>query len=226
MARTQLHSEDAILDATLALLLERGARGASVDAISKASGAPVGSLYHRFGSRDELLARLWVRAARRAQGSFVAAVEGIEDPVEAVVASTRGLIELTNAHPADARLLVSFRRDDLIAALPASALAEELEELNRPVEAALRTLARRLFGRADAAALRRTTFAAVDLPQGAIRRYLVAGRPVPRAVADDLETAVRATLAALDAARQERQPVAERDGGSDPDCVAKTFPCP
>jgi AcrR family transcriptional regulator len=199
VARARLHSEEAILDAARGVVLERGARAASVAAIAEASGAPVGSLYHSFGSRDALLARLWVRAATGAQAAFVAAVEGSEDPVDAAVAGARATLAYTAAHPADARLLVSFRREDLMAASPPPELAARLAALNAPVEAALRDLARRLFGRADAAALRRTTLAAIDLPQAAIRRHLLAGRPVPAPVAADVEAAVRATLAAFGA---------------------------
>jgi hypothetical protein len=38
-------------------------------------GAPVGSIYHRGTSRYLLLARLWIRAARRFQVGFLRAFE-------------------------------------------------------------------------------------------------------------------------------------------------------
>ena len=59
MTRLALHRVDAILDATSRLVLEKGVRSATVDAIARRSGAPVGSLYHRFGSRDRLLVQMW-----------------------------------------------------------------------------------------------------------------------------------------------------------------------
>src|SRR5215204_5291529 len=67
MARPQLHPTDTMLDAARDLLLEDGSRSATIEAIASSSGAPTGSIYHRFGSRDALIARLWMRAVYRSQ---------------------------------------------------------------------------------------------------------------------------------------------------------------
>ncbi|MET0995380.1 MAG: TetR family transcriptional regulator, partial [Mycobacterium sp.] len=48
MAPPRKHETDVILDATRALVLAEGPRAASVAAIATASGAPAGTLYHRF----------------------------------------------------------------------------------------------------------------------------------------------------------------------------------
>ena len=71
MGRPQLHSEDAILDAARTLVLEVGARSATVTAVAETSGVPKGSIYHRFASLDDLLAEMWIRAVRRSQGPFL-----------------------------------------------------------------------------------------------------------------------------------------------------------
>ncbi|MGG7382453.1 TetR/AcrR family transcriptional regulator, partial [Escherichia coli] len=73
-----------ILDAALEQVLDRGARATTIDAIAEASGAPKGSLYHRFQSLNDLLAEMWIRAVHRAQESFLAALDN-PDPVEAVL---------------------------------------------------------------------------------------------------------------------------------------------
>jgi len=117
MTRLALHRVDAILDATSRLVLEKGVRSATVDAIARRSGAPVGSLYHRFGSRDRLLVEMWVRAVRRSQVAFVSAVRH-EDPEQAAVNAALSILEFVQCHPDDARLLVSFRREDLIRTAP------------------------------------------------------------------------------------------------------------
>jgi AcrR family transcriptional regulator len=182
-----------MLDAARDLLLERGSASATVEAIANLSGAPTGSIYHRFGSRDGLLTRLWIRAVYRSQASFLAALEH-EDPRAAALAAAQSILAFCEQEPADARLLVSFRREDLIRTAPSGQLADELEELNRPVEAAVVALARRLYGRSTRAALNRTLLAVFDLPYGAVRRYLIAGTRLPAGLRDDLAHAVNAVL--------------------------------
>jgi AcrR family transcriptional regulator len=63
-----------MLDAARDLLLARGSGSATIEAIADVSGASTGSIYHRFGSRDGLLTRLWIRAVYRSQASFQAAL--------------------------------------------------------------------------------------------------------------------------------------------------------
>jgi AcrR family transcriptional regulator len=193
MARLALHQPDEILDATRGLILHDGVRGATIDAIARRSGAPVGSLYHRFGSRDRLMAKLWVRAARRSQAIFVAAAQH-PDAEQGAVNAALSIYEFVRRHPEDARLLVSFRREDLIRDARSPKLLRELKELNRPLQAALCALARRLFGKATAPAVEQTALAVIDIPMGALRRHLVAGSAIPPALPQLLETAVRAVL--------------------------------
>jgi AcrR family transcriptional regulator len=182
-----------MLDAARDLLLGEGSRSTTMEAIADASGAPTGSIYHRFGSRDELIARLWIRAVYRSQASFVAALER-DDPREAALAAAISIIDFCDEHPADAQLLVACRREDLVKTIPDGPLAEELAVLNRPVERAVVALARRLYGRPTRAALDRTLLAVFDLPYGAARRYLISGAPLPRALRADLSRAVAAVL--------------------------------
>jgi AcrR family transcriptional regulator len=182
-----------MLDAARDLLLEEGSRSATIEAIASSSGAPTGSIYHRFGSRDELIARLWMRAVYRSQASFLAALER-EDAKEAALAAAMSIFDFCEEHPADARLLASFRREDLIRSAPEGPLADELAELNRPVERAVVDLARRLYGRRTRAALDRTLLVVFDLPYGAARRYLIAGAKLPAGLRADLTRAVSAVI--------------------------------
>ena len=73
MAPPRKHETDVILDATRALVLTAGPRAASVAAIAKASGAPAGTLYHRFGNRDGVVIAAWLRALDRFQQRALAA---------------------------------------------------------------------------------------------------------------------------------------------------------
>ena len=182
-----------MLDAARGLLLGNGARAATVEAIADASGAPMGSIYHRFGSREALLTRLWIRAVYRSQASFVVATEH-PDPREAAVAAALSIFDFCALHPADARLLASFGREELVGAVPTGPLADEMAALNRPVERAVVQMAKRLYGKRTRQAIDRTMLAVFDLPYGATRRHLVGGTKLPGSLRHDLETAVRAVI--------------------------------
>lgn len=193
MARPSAHPSETILDGARAIVLESGAGSATVDAIARATGAPTGSIYHRFASRDELLARVWLRAVRRSQARFLAAIDRA-DPVEAAVAGALSMLDFCRDEPEDARLLASVRADDLLRADVPEAVARELADVNRDLFSAVRRLSVALFGRRTDAALQRTLLAVFDLPYGAARRHLVAGAPLPRTLWGDLERAVRAVI--------------------------------
>ena len=188
-----VHARDAILDAARALVLERGVQNATVSAISAKSGAPVGSLYHQFGSRDDLVAALWVRAVRRSQAAFLAAASH-PNAERAAVEAALSIYDFVCAHRDDARLLVSFRREDLLHDSRSPRLVRALGDLNHPLAEAVSDLARRFFGRATRDAVEQMTLAVIDLPFGAIRRHLIAGAEFPAALREQLRAAVRAAL--------------------------------
>ncbi len=194
MGRRERHPENSILDAARTVVLERGVRAATIGAIAAAAEAPTGSIYHRFASVQELLARLWLRAARRSQTFSLGALRG-EDPRPALVAAGLGTYDFCVAHPQDARLLALFSRADFLAAgLPAE-LDREMHELNDEVMVAVRDLCRRLFGRATREESDLVLAAAVDLPFGLARRYLEIGAQPPRARRDMVAVGVRALIA-------------------------------
>lgn len=147
-ARPELYPTDSILDAASGVVLERGLGAATIAAIAESSGAPVGSIYHRFGSVDDLLARMWIRAVRRSQERFAAAAED-PDPTEGAVGAALSVYDYCVKHPADGRLLLSYRPEDLAGGRIHPKQRTELERLNDPVAAVVKDLARRLYGRAS-----------------------------------------------------------------------------
>jgi AcrR family transcriptional regulator len=203
LGRPQLHSEEAILDAARGLVLDGGARATTLNAIARASGAPKGSIYHRFASLADLLAEMWIRAVRRSQRAFLEALDE-PDPIAAAIAGALSIHDFARHEQADARLLASLRREDLIEGLESSRLRAELDEVNEPLQVALTQLTRRLFGRATVRNLERTMFAVVDLPMGAIRRHLIAGSALPPTLREQLRAAVRAALLEAGAAQCRR----------------------
>lgn len=193
MGRPQLYPSGAILDGARAVVVEQGVRAATIGAIAKASQAPTGSIYHRFGSLQELLAQLWIRGVRRSQQASVLTVTET-DPLKAVIAGALGTYDFCAREPGDARLLSLFRREDFLASdLPAE-LHTEVEAINDPALAAAREVARRLFGRASRDGVDLVLAAAVDLPYGLARPYLAAGRKPPAGRRERIPAAVRAML--------------------------------
>lgn len=80
--------------------------------------------------------------------------------------------------------MVLYQREQLAEQWPAE-LGDELVTLNDPLKVAVRSFVRRRFGSVTKANLDVTSFALVDVPLGAVRRYLVTGKAPPRSV-DDL----------------------------------------
>jgi AcrR family transcriptional regulator len=149
-------------------------------------GAPVGSIYHRFESRDFLLARLWIRTVRSFQKGFIEAL-GAEDLDEAALGAALYNVDWTREHLEEARVLLLYRREELAERWP-EALGEELATINADVEAAVKNHAVRRYGEdVDAASLRRVVFTLVDVPYAVGRRHLIQGEPPPP-LADELVT--------------------------------------
>jgi AcrR family transcriptional regulator len=193
MAPPRKHDTDRILDAARTLVLRDGPRSASVAAIARESKAPVGTLYHRFGSRDGVLAAAWLRALEGFQRRALTAAEN-PDPLEAAVAMAGSQVGFAREQSEDARLLLTLRRDDLLDADPDEILRTRLDAINGPLEATLAGLAKALGGRADARSMDAVTRAVVDLPNAAVRRYTRDGRELPSWLERDVAAAVRRLL--------------------------------
>ncbi|HEY1690333.1 MAG TPA: TetR/AcrR family transcriptional regulator [Solirubrobacteraceae bacterium] len=192
MPRRELHSQEAILDAARKLVVEGGPRSVTVGAVAAASQAPTGSIYHRFTSVDELLARLWIRAVRRSQEATLTV--DFEDPAAGVIAAALALYDFCLEHREDALLLGAFRRRDLERAELPGELREELKQVNEPIERPLGELVRRLLGSKSRASLDIVLLAVVDLPYGFARRYLDGEGSPPPERRERLAAAVEAVL--------------------------------
>jgi AcrR family transcriptional regulator len=64
-----------ILDAALAEFTAHGVTDGSIEGIRQRSGASVGSIYHHFGSKEEIAATLYVEGMRDYQEGFVTALD-------------------------------------------------------------------------------------------------------------------------------------------------------
>ena len=187
MAPERKHDTDEILDATRALLLQDGPRGATIAAIANRSGAPAGTLYHRFGNREGILAATWLRAVGRFQATALDAA-GEADPRERAVGMALAALRFARGNPDDAQLLLALRPRDVLEADAERTLAQ----MNAPLEEHVRQLSGELYGRADARGVDRVARAIVDVPYSAVRRH---APKLPRWLEEDVERDVRRLLA-------------------------------
>jgi AcrR family transcriptional regulator len=124
-------TRDRILDATAELFRARGYAGTGLKAISTASAAPFGSLYHHFpGGKDDLAAA----SLRRAADGYAALVGGV-------------LAEVPDDPPAAIRHAFGQAADTLVAtdfvdACPIATVALEVASTNEP----LRQVTAEIFG--------------------------------------------------------------------------------
>jgi len=186
MGRPALFDEAQLLDAVERLVATEGPAAATTRRLAASVGAPTGSLYHRFGSRDLLVGQAWLRAVAHFQAGFLDALD-VVDVDEAAVGAARHVPLWAARHPDRAGLLLRFRRAELVACWPQS-LTEELGRLNGRVERALRAHARQRYG-ASREGLLLVRYALVDLPQAAVR-----SAPSPAALVDAVAAAAIAAL--------------------------------
>ena len=61
MVRLAKFNENNFIDSAIAVAAQCGVAAVSMAAIAVKAGAPIGSVYHRFDSRNAILARAWLR---------------------------------------------------------------------------------------------------------------------------------------------------------------------
>lgn len=170
MAAVTKFSESAILDAAERVIAAAGVDGASIAAIARACGAPNGSIYHRFASRQHLIGALWVRIASDYRATLSEAIQAAADDLAtAVVNHTFAWVA---GNPSRAELLMRFRTEDF-------APADWPEEVIVAVHATNHALASELADVAQRLGLNPldVIMALVDLPAAAARRSLLLRSP-------------------------------------------------
>ena len=188
MARPQFHSAD-FLAAARTLASERGPAAVTVDSVIARLGAPKGSFYHRFASRDALLGELWLGTALAYQEGFVAAIEAGDGLAAAL--HTPGW---ARAHLDEARLLLLYSRHDFVQGDWPAALRRGVRDQAARFEACLARFARDAFGRAGPAQLRRATFVLAEVPVAAVKQHLERREPPPPVVDELIRTTYRAIV--------------------------------
>ena len=201
------------LAAALALAAEHGPSAVTVAAISTRLRAPTGSFYHRFESRDALLARLWFHTVLAFQQGIEAALDA-GDGLRAALHTPAWVRE----HLDEACLLMLYHREDFVHGEWPQALLEGLAEQRLRGEARLKKIARETFGRAGPDEIRRTQFILSEVPLAVVRQYLMRREKPPKIVDDLIATTWHAVVDGYRAVRRStavRRRVGRRGAASD-----------
>lgn len=190
MARPSKFTRDDILDAAAAAAQVHW-RDATIAHVAERAGGPVGSIYHRFASREELFVSLWLRSIERFHEGFLACANQADARQAALTAAVH-IPRFCRERPADAVGMTLYRQHDLREVAP-PALREQVRHVNDDVSRALSDLTQRRFGTAGEAQLMLVTTACVESPYGLVRRYLRSSTPIP----DRLDEVVRVSTAAI-----------------------------
>ncbi|MET1079591.1 MAG: TetR/AcrR family transcriptional regulator [Pseudomonas sp.] len=178
MVRLTKFTEEMFLDAAIELAAQCGGSAVSIAAIARKTGAPVGSLYHRFASREELLAHAWlkVRSQYRQQ---IADLWGERDTWLAVAA----FLQWCRSAPLQARFLLQCRecpalQENLSAELRLRLEAEQ-DDLDGCFDRCLQRLGTCLPGENLDSRLR---FTLIDAPFAMVQPFLLQDQPIPASI--------------------------------------------
>jgi len=197
MPRPRVYDPDTVLDAVEALTARSGPATVSIRAIGAEVGVSNGAVYHTFTSRAGLMGHAWLRAGRRFLALQTAMVdEAFAKPgkgvaIDAVVAAADAPVAFAEKFPDSARLVLSVRREEVLAGDVPVDVAAELRDLDRLLVELMIRLAMRMWDRKDAAAVDVITSCVVDLPTALLLRRKRLGNATAR---EQLHAAVRAVL--------------------------------
>jgi len=175
------------IEAAIGIIAEKGLNALTISALSKRTKSPVGSVYHRFLSRDELLGELWLAIVEPFQKEYLKRIK-----VDGLEAALYGL-KWAREHPNEARVLLLHRREDFTSGKWPIELRERARILTQELNKTMRLFIQEQFGRITRETIDRTRYVLDDAPGGIIRRYLDEGKIPP----DSIDKIIRETYVAI-----------------------------
>ncbi len=179
----------AFLTAARDIAARNGPAAVTVSSVTERLGAPSGSFYYRFPSRDILLAELWLATALAFQQRFVAAIKAGDGLTAALHTPV-----WVRAHLDDACVFLLHHRDDFVQGAWPAALTARVAQQARRVDACYKRFARDVFGGANAEMLRLARFVLADVPKAAVSPHLRRREPPPLIVDDMIRITYGAVL--------------------------------
>ena len=180
MARPAKFARADLVGAATELAASLGPGAVTMASVAERVGAPTGSIYHRFDSREALMAEVWLAAVEALQAGMLSALQQPSEPPGLLAALFP--VQWARADPAAARLVVLYRRQDFVRGPLPEAARSRAEQLAAGLDAALAAFAQETLGAGDLSAKQHAAFLLIDMPHAALRRYLAAGIDPPATV--------------------------------------------
>jgi AcrR family transcriptional regulator len=186
MGRTSTVEDEVVFDAVGSLLAARGS--VTLQSIVTLTGVSIGSLYHRYGSREGLLASAWLDAVTAFQAQFLAALRsgGADAGEQAALATPR----FCRSERSRAIILACCRQSEFLFDDTPQDLRDKIAEVNKAAAEAVQR-----FAKSSGYSLEACRMALVAFPMGAVRVYLPS-RPVPASADAYVSAAYRAAISA------------------------------
>lgn len=158
----------------------------TIETLTTATGISMGSIYHRFGSREGLMAETWLEAVSQFQRQFIAALA--PGTRAAGLDAAMSIPRFCRANRDQAIILACCRQSEFVGETTPASLRQRIDTANDEASIAIRR-----FAKAVGRPVLACRLALVAYPLGAVRLYLPHSA-VPRTLDDEIVKAVGAAL--------------------------------
>lgn len=170
MGRKARFTEQDFIRAAMEVISAKGPGSITMAAIAARAGAPIGSVYHRFKSREMLLAELWVYLIESFQNGFIKLLKSGEGEKAALY-----ILKWARQHPNKAHVLMLYRREQLIKGKWPKDIKKRVEKLIVDMNESVTAFTRLKLGEASKQNLARVHFCLVLAPIGTVKDALETG---------------------------------------------------
>lgn len=184
MGRLSIIRDETVFAAVGAQLAGKGA--VTLQSLGAETGVSIGSLYHRYGSREGLLAHAWLDSVSAFQARFLAALDCGEE--QAGLKAALATPQFCREERARAIILCCCRQADFVTSATSPDLLEDLRTVNAAAGAALKA-----FAGQSGHSLTACRMGMIAFPLGAVRLYLPE-QAVPTEVDSYIEAGFRAAM--------------------------------
>jgi len=176
MGRKAYFQHEEFIEAAIQIIAEGGPGALTIAALAKRINAPVGSVYHRFPSRDAVLAELWLNIIESFQNEFLIKLQ------EGGLQATLSTLQWVRLHPNEARIMLLHRIEDLTSDKWPKDMQKHARRLAKELHDGMLAFTKKQFGSVTKENIERVTFALYDAPIGIMRRYLRNNKVLPPSV--------------------------------------------